>query len=250
MTRRMTTLSAVGFGVFFVASLAIGVRLVALWARTRQLPELWIGMGILGIGPTAMGCMLTAAALVDTAPGLSRALTGVALCAIAVGNTAACVFNWRVFRPESRAARAWVLCTALLFAAAILGEAALTGFASPLRPGRGGHVISYLSTTNLLWGAAESLRYWVLMRRRLRLGLADPIVTNRFLLWGVGIGAAGVGSVISLLSQTVTGHSMAELPWLKLSNSMHGLASAVLMWIAFLPPAAWKRAILARYASR
>ena len=44
-----------------------------------------------------------------------------------------------------------------------------------------------------LWGAAESLRYFSMMRRRAKLGLADPLVTNRFLLWGLGIGAAMVG---------------------------------------------------------
>jgi hypothetical protein len=79
------------------------------------------------------------------------------------------------------------------------------------------------------------------MRRRLRLGLADPLVTNRFLLWGLGIGAAGLGSLISLIVQQVVGLSMAELPALTFSNSLFGLCSALLMWVAFLPPAAWRR---------
>ena len=86
------------------------------------------------------------------------------------------------------------------------------------------------------------------MRRRLRLGLADPLVTNRFLLWGLGIGAAGVGSLISVSVQVVSGFSMSEIPALTLSNSMFGLASAVLMWVAFVPPAAWRRYILGQAA--
>jgi hypothetical protein len=215
----MVALSAVGFGVFFLASLAIGVRLVALAARTGRQPELLIGIGILGIGPTAMGSMMAAAALAGSAPSLARGLTGLAFVAISLGATAACVFNWRVFRPEQPSARIFVGATAGLF-------------------------VSALCAANLLWGAGESLRYWLLMRRRLRLGLADPLVTNRFLLWGVGIGAAGVGSVISLAAQLATGDAMAELPALMLSNSLHGLTSAVLMWVAFLPPAAWKRFVL------
>jgi hypothetical protein len=240
----MAALSAVGFGVFFLASLAIGVRLVALAARTRRLPELLIGLGILGIGPLAMGSMLLAAALVGSAPGAARGITAFAFVAIALGATAACVFNWKVFRPEQPSTRIWVYLTGALFAAALAGEAALTGFADPLRPGPGGLFVSTLTAANLLWGAGESLLYWRLMRRRLRLGLADPLVTNRFLLWGVGIGAAGVGSVISLAAQLATGAAMSELPGILLSNSLHGLTAAVLMWIAFLPPAAWKRFVL------
>ena len=237
----MVALSAVGFGVFFLVSLAIGVRLVALAARTRRQPELLIGMGILGIGPTALGSMMAAAALAGTTPG--RALTALAYVAIAVGSTAACVFNWRVFRPDERWARTWVRATAVLYAVAIATEGATTGFANPLAPGPAGLAISMLCAANLLWGAGESLRYWLLMRRRLRLGLADRLVTNRFLLWGIGIGAAGIGSVISLVVQLTTGNAMAELPAM-LSNSLHGLTSAVLMWIAFVPPAAWKRYVL------
>jgi len=240
----MVALSAVGFGVFFLASLAIGVRLVALAARTGRRPELLIGIGILGIGPTAMGSMMAAAALAGAAPGPARGLTGLAFVAISVGATAACVFNWRVFRPEHPSARIFVGATAGLFALAIAAEGMTTGFADPLRPGAAGLFVSALCAANLLWGAGESLRYWLLMRRRLRLGLADPLVTNRFLLWGIGIGAAGVGSVISLAAQLATGDAMAELPALMLSNSLHGFTSAVLMWVAFVPPAAWKRFVV------
>jgi hypothetical protein len=42
---------------------------------------------------------------------------------------------------------------------------------------------------------------------------------------------------------------MVELDGLTLSNSLFGLASAVLMWIAFLPPAAYRRWIAERAAA-
>ena len=47
----MGLLTALGFGCFFLVSLAVGLRLVLQWRRTRQLPELLIGIGVLGIGP-------------------------------------------------------------------------------------------------------------------------------------------------------------------------------------------------------
>ncbi len=240
----MAALSGVGFGVFFLASLAIGLRLVALARRTRRPPELLIGLGVLGIGPAGMGCMIGAAALHAGQPGVSRALAAAALLSIAAGSVASCIFNWRVFRPESGPARSWVFATALLHGVGFGLEAGTTGFANPLRPGHGATLNAWLCTANLLWGATESLRYYALMRRRLRLGLADPLVTNRFLLWGLGIGAAGVGSLISVGVQLASGVSMSQLPALTLSNSMFGLCAAVLMWIAFLPPAAWRRHVL------
>lgn len=244
MTPAMAAVSLVGFGVFFVASLAIGVRLVALAGRTRRLPELLIGTAILCIGPTAMGSMMIARAIVASSPGASRALTAFGFAAIAFGATAASVFNWQVFRPERASARAWVFVTGALFTVAIASEAALTRFADPMRPGAGGLLVSTVSAANLLWGSGEALLYWRVMRRRLRLGLADPLVANRFLLWGVGIGAAGVGSTVSLAAQLVTGRAMTDMPAIMLSNSLHGLTAAVLMWVAFLPPAAWKRFVV------
>jgi hypothetical protein len=246
----MAALSGLGFGVFFLASLAIGVRLLALAAQTRRSPELLIGLGILGIGPAGMGCMIGAAGLHAAQSGLARPLAGAAVLAIAGGSLASCLFNWRVFRPESTRARAWVFATALLYGVGFGLEAGTTGFADPLRPGSGTTLTSALCTLNLLWGAAESLRYHALMRRRLRLGLADPLVTNRFLLWGLGIGSAGVGSVISLCVQQASGLTMSELPALTLSNSLFGLCAAVLMWVAFVPPAAWRRFVLGEQAGQ
>jgi hypothetical protein len=240
----MAAVSAVGFVLFFLASLAIGLRLVAGATRTKHSPELLIGIGILGIGPVGMGCILLAAVLHHFRFEAVRVPTAVALIAIAAGSVAGCLFNWRVFRPDSATARGWVFATALIYGLAFGLELGTTGFSDPLQLGPGGKLIAVLCSANLIWGAAESLRYYAFMRRRLRLGLADPLVTNRFLLWGLGIGAAGVGSGIAALVQALTGFSSSEIPMVTLSNSLFGLASAVLMWIAFVPPAAWQRYIL------
>ncbi len=98
----------------------------------------------------------------------------------------------------------------------------------------------------LLWGSAEALVYWRKMRRRLRLGLADPVVTNRFFLWGLGAGAAGLGTAIGMVAQLVTGLPPLQMPWITLSSSLHGLTAAVALWLAFVPNQAYLRFIEAR----
>jgi hypothetical protein len=50
----------VGFVAFFVVALTVGVRVLLLARRTRELPELLMGIGVLGIGPVGFGLMVVA----------------------------------------------------------------------------------------------------------------------------------------------------------------------------------------------
>jgi hypothetical protein len=245
----MQVIVALGFGAFFVSSLAIGLRLLWLARRNRGLPELLIGLGILGIGPAGFALMVFAMLAGPERAGLVFAALATAQLAIAVGTVSAYVFNWKVFRPGSGWARAAVLAAAALFAITFAGRLATGAYTLPVRLDGWQHLSSANVIACLLWGSFESLRYHGLMRRRVRLGLADPVVANRFLLWGLGIGAAGVGSLVGNLAMLATGSAMAELDGVTLSNSLFGLASAVLMWIAFLPPSAYRSWIEGRARS-
>jgi hypothetical protein len=93
----------------------------------------------------------------------------------------------------------------------------------------------------LLWGSGEALAYWRRMKRRSLLGLADPAVTNRFLLWGIGAGAAGVGSAIGVIAGMVIGQGNSEIPWVVMSSSIHGLVAAIALSLAFVPPPSYLR---------
>jgi hypothetical protein len=183
----MGFLILVGFGAFFVTSLAIGLRLLWLWRRTRQLPELLIAIGILCVGPVGFSLSVVGQASSDTAPMLSRASLATALLSIAVGTIAQYTFNWRVFHPENR-------------------------------------------------------------RLRGLLGLADPIVVNRFLLWAIGIGAAGIGTLIGAVVQMATGVPGIQFPSVLAVSSALGFTAAVSLGLAFLPPRAYTRFILSRAA--
>ena len=240
---------ALGFGAFFVSSLAIGLRLVWLSRRNRGLPELLIGLGILGIGPAGFALTVIAMLVGAGRPGPVFAALATAQIAISAGAVSAYVFTWQVFRRDAAWARAAVIAAAAVFAAAFVGRLLTGSYALPLRLDSWSLVSSTNVIACLLWGSFESLRYHGIMRRRVRIGLADPVLANRFLLWGLGIGAAGLGSLIGNVAMLATGSGLGDLDGVTLSNSLFGLTSAVLMWIAFLPPAAWRRWIHARAAA-
>ena len=238
-----------GFVAFLVSSLVIGIRLLVLWSRTRQLPELLIACGILGIGPV----------------GFVFTLVGTCLAARRFRRSPPCAWQppcSRLRREPSRRPSSTGGCSAPM----CLGCASVVGVAGgPLRRllHLGGHLHglhgpqrswtsgfrphSTLSTAILLWGAAESLRYYAMMRRRAKLGLADPLVTNRFLLWGLGIGAAGIGSAISVTAMVPSPVSTCwRSPGSPPATRSTALTAAVLMWVAFIPPGFYRRFVESR----
>jgi hypothetical protein len=236
----------VGFLAFFVAALAVGVRLLALWRRTRQLPELLVAIGVLGIGPVGFGSMVAGTAVYETHAAAATWLFAVGYCAVLLGVLAQYVFNWKVYHASSWLAFGVVavagICTATILALRIFHA----GFGpdDPTGPLRLSQSLAQVGA--LLWGSVEALLYWVKMRRRSRLGLADPVVTNRFLLWGIGAGAAGVGTAIGTVAAVVTGVTTLHADWVMASSSFHGFVAAVAMFLAFVPPKAYLRIVQRR----
>jgi hypothetical protein len=238
----------IGFVAFFIASLAVGIRLVSLGVRNREPHALLIGFGVLGIGPVGFGLATVAQLLQPTRPGVANVVLGTALVAISIGVTAKYLFNWRVYHPKSAVIRVLALGAGLSLLGIFVSDLAL-GVHRSFQSGPSFIARTALQVGCLLWGATEALLYWRRMRRRMRLGLADPLVTNRFFLWGLGAWAAGQGTAIGLAVQLSTGQSLFEVPWLTLSSSLHGFTAAIAMWLAFLPTAGYRRWIEARAAA-
>jgi hypothetical protein len=236
-----------GFLAFFFVSLWVGVRLLAQWGRTRQLPELLLGIGVLCIGPIGFGLVMLATAAGAAAPEAPSLFGGLSAVAVGSGASAKAVFNWKIYHPGSRFAALVAFAAIALLALAITGDALTTGFApaSWMQPGWM-LVRQVVQIAVLLWGAVEALLWWRRMVRRLGIGLGDPIVANRFLLWAVGAGMAGTGSLVGMVVGLAYGRPMNELPALTLVLSLFGMASAVSLWLAFATPEWFKRRVLAR----
>ena len=100
------------------------------------------------------------------------------------------------------------------------------------------------------WMGAESLRYHGLLRRRLVLGLADPAVTNRFLVWGAGAAATCV-LVTVLLGLYLNGMTlMTNSVAASVVATLSGLVFAVVPCLSFTPPVAYLRFIQKRAERR
>jgi hypothetical protein len=235
----------VGFLAFFVVALVVGARLLWLGLRAQRLPEICIGAGVLGIGPVGFGLFVLAQQLPAGHATLQVALWDVGLAAVALGVVCKFIFNWRVYHPDSR----WIGT-----GVGVAGSLLVLTLADSIASGVGHHyemgwnflIRTPLQIGALLWGSAEALRYWDQMRRRVRLGLADAVVCNRFLLWGIGAGSAGLGSLVGVIAQIASGHPSQQIPWVLASSSLHGLVAAIAMWLAFLPPEAYTRWVAER----
>ncbi len=246
----MDMLVWVGFLAFFFASLTVGIRLVLLWTRTRELPELLIGIGVLGIGPVGFGCQRIGQVILQNAraenpeaaiPTATVALVVIGSVTAVIGVVCKLVFNGKVYHADSKVVTTGVM----LGIAAVLGllgyRLAIGDLVSDGAPSMWVHVQSFAQIGVLLWGSVEALLYWRRMQRRSLIGLADPAVTNRFLLWGIGAGAAGVGSAIGVGAAMVLGQGNSEIPWVVMSSSLHGLVAAIALSLAFVPPAGYLR---------
>ncbi|MDH3687574.1 MAG: hypothetical protein OEP95_15180, partial [Myxococcales bacterium] len=164
---------------FCAISTAIGVRLLLLWRRTRELPELLLGMGILltaGIGYGLMiGTSLARLALPDAPPALAFA-NAAGWLLHHTGVVWVIGFVVHVFRPRTRWAR---LLASLLICCLIFGLL-LYGLDGGFEHGRSegfGFWLSFAAIGSYpFWGATEALIYWRRMQRRREIGLAHPVV--------------------------------------------------------------------------
>lgn len=94
------------------------------------------------------------------------------------------------------------------------------------------------------WAALESGAYHMRVRRQLLLGLIDPVVANRLLLWTIASGAAFLLGVCLLVLQL--GHAQligSLLPSLLIMTV--SLVTGTATYLTYLPPHAylcWVRA--------
>lgn len=231
----------IGFGSFLAVSLTVGTRLLMQARRTRKLPELAMGLNFILAGFVGYALLVAAESLHLFPPGLAGVASFFGVSGIAIGAAFVCLFTQHVFHPQGRAARVAVAGIAAWLGASIWGAWVL----HVVRPVDGlgvwlGHWGSHLGLLAAYgWSTVESLRYYALMRRRVQVGVAEPLVANRFLLWGTGTLAT---VLVTLLYATLQLFGHYELPASLIGvSSLLVLVTAISEWLAFFPPRAYRK---------
>jgi hypothetical protein len=243
-------IAAIAIGLLVIGSILVGVRLLALHRSTGAAPELMLGgMLLLAVG---VGYPLMIATP-RVGPDWAARLQLLSTIAVNVGFSLLFAFTWRVFRPDAAWARLFagaailgMLGTAVRRSIQVATHGAYDANAEPLSEVvlQGGPVM-----VGYFWAAWESLRYYGMMRRRVGLGLADAAVCNRFLLWGLMSLTVNAGIVVNIGAFAVHVDSLSS-PWVLILSSTTGLTQAVLLFLAFMPPASYTRWVQARAAAR
>lgn len=241
----MQIYATITFAITCALGAGVALRLLGVWRRTRQMPELTLGLASMALTLSAIG-LVAASGLEPRSPAVASLLWVVAVLLFPLNPIALGIGVWRIFRPQSRWAPA--LC-----AAAAIGLVVWT----VLRL-RGGEVA--LQTSDPLaatlahgiriavyaWAAIESFHYRRLLLRRAPLGLADPGVAHRMGLWGLSTSAVTALTGVGYFGFAFVGKPLLEWPpGLLLVNGL-GVGAAATLWLAFFPPALYRRRFLER----
>lgn len=238
--------SAAATAVFIVMGFVVGLRMLLLARRTGELPELALGAALFLIVGVGYPLFLASATAPDLSLDTGRVLAALSTLCMNVGWAFVCIFTWRVFRANERWARvAAVACGAALALLTVGRFADLAAATS--RPELGSSGLSLRATQAFalavyVWTGVEALLCHARLRRQQALGLIEPVVVNRVLLWawvaGFCFTSVLVGFVAGLL-----GIRMEQATWVQLLSAITGLGCAGALYLAFFPPRSYLRRV-------
>jgi len=222
-----------------VSYVLVGIDLIRRARETRGLPEFFLGLAFVFNGLSYLFMDLPSfignEAILGEFSYIGRIFAALSALTIAA-------FTWRVFRAEAGWAK-WAFWAdgALLLLG--LTVSALEG------DWEGTYPLTYTGfwfewlggIVPFGWFAVESLRAYSRSRRRVRIGLGDPLVSNRFLLIGIyGTLAASTYAVFLWMYIEYERHGV----WSDSVGALLGIVEVVslaALWTSFAAPAFYRR---------
>jgi hypothetical protein len=236
-------LVAVAMLLFVVSCSAVGVRLLWLAKAGGGRPALLCGNGFCLIA--MLGFPLGALSGMGAVPvgEVLLPVAAVGLLANMLGIACFFVFTVSVFRPNAlwahTLAGAGIACMAMSCVANVANLAIAQSTASSYEVTWGwAGVFNAMCMLCFGWMGLEGLVEWWKSRRRLALGLSDPVVSNRLLMWGL-FGMSTTSLCVVLLVLLLMREPTARNPVAQVAQAFFGLMSSAAATLAFFPPPAY-----------
>ncbi len=229
-------------GIFY---LIVGYYLLRLTGKTGERPELLLGIYFACTGQWYVLYNAPYFLGMEALPPLIG--QGVEWVYVA-GIIPYLLFLRGAFRPKSAWATTVVIaCTLLLVAGGAASSLSGGSFNAIDDPGYLTEWVGY--TVPCVWMCCEGALSNAAARKRVRIGLCDPIIANRYLLFACFgfCQTAACASELSWAYGNSTGGAAASI-----SEGLLGvteIASIAVLWLAFFPPLAYRRWVDGRAAS-
>jgi hypothetical protein len=239
--------------LFILTVTVVGVRMLLLARRSRGRHEFLMGAGMVLIGALGYPAGILS--------GFGRSVGDVILPIWAgsmlvtqLGIACIYAFTWQTFRPRAVWGKTLVGTGIALMLVSLAGSAIALTAAPPdaLSPvvARGWILVGMLGYCGcFLWSAIEGFVHYHDARKRLAIGLADAIVVNRFLLWGIFGTMATAINIASLIGASI-GVDPSQSPLVLVPMGFFGFLASAAMYLAFVPPAAYLQFIRSRVATQ
>lgn len=229
--------------LYCLVCLGVGVKLLRLSRRTRRGPELLVGLAFLAGGMVGYPFNIAGTVLWRSNPELAVVAYGVGQFGMASSAILA-LGSWQImFAPRSLPARAFLGAWGAGMAA-LLVVCVRTTHPDPSRFASSWYsLLLFWQLTCYAVLAVASLHHASQLKRREALGLADPIVTNRMMFWGLTEIAISLQYLITLCSIVMAKYGMAGFFSPIIITSL-GLAAAASSYVGFVTRtagASWTR---------
>ncbi len=216
-----------------IVYLIVGSRLLRLGQRTREVPERLLGGAFLAMSVSAGLYVLPNLSPFES---LWTPLNFAGRVAYIPAAVMVALFTRLVFRPEKRWGAWLVWGTAILLVTGVSGSA-LGGDLEGFSISNGWFWLEWVGyTIPFGWAGSEAFIQYRQARRRVRLGLCDPLVCNRYLLWAL-FALLQVSLSLILLPQYAEYETSNQFTqtWDTLYGAVE-IVSLVMIWLIFFPP--------------
>lgn len=235
--------------LFILTVTVVGTRMLLLARRTRGRHELLMGAGMVLIGTVGTPANV-ASGFGKTVGEMSVPLWAASMLVTQIGIALIYAFTWQVFRPAAAWGKATVAGGVLFMLAGLIASGHALSVAPPdasstlvARNGLFVGMVGYCGC--FLWSAFEGFVQHGRARKRMALGLADAVIANRFLLWGI-FGLLATGINLASITANALGLDPMKSPLVLIPLGVFGFLASAAMYLAFLPPAGYLQLVRAQ----